>query len=148
MLAILALLSIAIILRTKGIMSNRYKRKAVLQALYTKAKEVCDKVYTTSRPTATEQMDSFILIRLPQGIYPYADTHNTTYAQMICYVRDRQGGVENVDLEEELVEGITSIFPFNDELLSCNSAPLILESKSDGMGFHSTVIQFKVVIKV
>lgn len=129
-------------------MANGYKRKEVLEELYGKALTVCDKVFTSFRPTATDKMDKFIVVRLPQGIYPYADTHNTAYVQMICFVRDRQGGIENADVMEELIDGITSFVPFNDELMSCNEKPLILETKSDGMGFHSTIIQFQIVIKI
>ena len=129
-------------------MANRYQRKDVLEALAAKAKTVCDRVYTSSRPTATDKMDAFIVVRLPQGIDPYADTHNIAYVQMNCFVRDRQGGVENVNVMEELIEGVTSLTPFNDELMSCNGSPLVLDTKSDGMGFHSTIIQFKVVIKL
>lgn len=127
---------------------NRYKRKEVFLALYNKAKTVCERVYTSSRPTATDKMDDFIIVRLPQGINPYADTHNTAYVQFLCYVRDKQGGIENQDKEEVLVNGVTSLFPFNDSLMSCNDAPLVLESKSDGMGFHCIIIQAKLVIKI
>lgn len=129
-------------------MEDRYKRIDVLEELYTKAQTVCEKVFISSRPTATDKMDKFIVVRLPQGITPYADTHSTAYVQMNCYVRDRQGGIENANVMEELIDGVISLVPFNDELISCNDAPLVLETKSDGMGFHSTAIQFKIVIKV
>ena len=129
-------------------MANRYKRKEVLQALYTKASTVCDKVFTSSRPTATDKMDEFIVVRLPQGIDPYADTHNIAVVQMNCFVRDRQGGIAREDVMEEMIEGITALTPFNDSLMSRNDTPLILNTVSDGMGFHSTIIQFKIVIKL
>lgn len=129
-------------------MANRYKREEVLQALYTKASTVCDKVFTSSRPTATDKMDEFIVVRLPQGIDPYADTHNIAVVQMNCFVRDRQGGIAREDVMEEMIEGITALTPFNDSLMSCNDSPLILNTVSDGMGFHSTIIQFKIVIKL
>lgn len=129
-------------------MANRYKRKEVLQALYTKASTVCDKVFTSSRPTATDKMDEFIVVRLPQGIDPYADTHNIAVVQMNCFVRDRQGGIAREDVMEEMIDGITALTPFNDSLMSCNDTPLILNTVSDGMGFHSTIIQFKIVIKL
>ena len=129
-------------------MSNRYRRKAVLRELFEKALSVCDRVFTSSRPTATEKMERFIVVRLPQGISPYADTHNAAYGQFVCFARDRQGGVENVDVMEEMIEGVSSLFPFNDALLSCNGKPVVFETKSDGMGFHSTIIQFRIVIKV
>lgn len=129
-------------------MACRYKRKEVLQELYTKALTVCDRVFTSSRPTATDKMDEFIVVRLPQGISPYADTHNIAYVQMICFVRDRQGGIENTNVMDNLIDGVTSLVPFNDSLMSCNDSPLVLDTKSDGMGFHSTIIQYKVVIKL
>ena len=129
-------------------MANRYKREEVLQELYDKALTVCDKVFTSSRPTATDKMDEFIVIRLPQGIDPYADTHNTAYVQMNCFVRDRQGGIANESVIEQMIDGVASLTPFNDELIACNDTPLVLETKSDGMGFHSTIIQFKIVIKI
>ena len=128
-------------------MANRYKRKDVLQELETKAAMFSSNVFST-RPSATDQMGDFVVVRLPQGILPYADTHNTAYVQMICFVRDKQGGRENIERMEELIDGITSIVPFNDALMSCNDIPVVLETKSDGMCFHSTIIQFKIVIKV
>ena len=119
-----------------------------MQELYAKALTVCEKVYTNSRPTATDKMDEFIVIRLPQGIDPYADTHNIAYVQMNCFVRDREGGISKDDVIERLIEGITSLLPFNDNLMSCNDTPIILPVVSDGMGFHSAIIQFKIVIKI
>lgn len=129
-------------------MANRYKRQEVLQELYKKALTICDKVYTSSRPTATDKMDAFVVIRLPQGIRPYADTHNTAYVQINCFARDKAGGIVSEDIMERLVDGVTNLLPFDDTLMSCNEKPLVLETKSDGMGFHSTIIQFKVIIKV
>ena len=129
-------------------MTNRYKRKDVMESLFTMAKTVCDTVYTSNRPIAAQKKDTFIVVRLPQGISAYADTHNIAYVQMNCFVRDRQGGIVNEDVMEELIDGVTALLPFDDELMSCNEKPLLMECKSDGMGFHSTIIQFKIVIKV
>lgn len=122
--------------------------KAVLEDLVTKAKTVCPKVFTSTRPVATDQMDKFIVVRLPQGLEPYADTHNIAIGQIIIFVRDRQGGIENVSVEEDMIEGISALFPFNNALMSCNNTPLVLGSKSDGMNFHSIIIQFKLVVKL
>ena len=148
MLASWVLLFIATILRTKLCMANRYQRKDVLAMLYGMVSAFCDKVFTSNRPVATDKMDSFLVIRLSQGVYPYADTHNTAYVQVHCFVRDRQGGVENVGEMERLIDGVVSLVPFNNSLMSCNDTPLVLETKSDGMGFYCTVIQFKLVINV
>lgn len=119
-----------------------------MEGLYGKALTVCEKVFTNSRPTATDKMDKFIIVKLPQGIEPYADTHNIAYVQMICFVRDREGGIAKDDVIEELIEGVTSLLPFDDSLMSCNDTPVILPTVSDGMGFHSVIIQFKIIIKI
>lgn len=131
-------------------MANRYKGKEVLEALCNMITEanISNNVYTRTRPTATEKMDEFIVIRLPQGIDPYADTHNIAYVQFNCFARDRQGGIVNENVIESMVEGVTSLMPFDTDLMSCNSTPVILEVKTDGMGFHSVIIQIKIVIKV
>lgn len=129
-------------------MANRYHRKEVLEELYNKAKTVCENVFVTTRPTATAQMKSFIVVRLPQGFRPTADTHNLVTIQLLCYVRDKQDGVEDVKTEETLVDGILNLFPYRSQLLHCGNTPLILEAKSDGMGFHSTIIQLKAVVVV
>lgn len=128
-------------------MARQYKRKEVLEELESKVAVFSQNVFST-RPSATDQMDDFIIVKLPQGIDPYADTHNVAYVQMNCFVRDKQGGREQIEKMDELIQGVTSIVPFNDELMSCNDIPLVLGTQSDGMGFHSTIIQFKVVIKI
>ena len=128
-------------------MANRYKGRQVKEALYAMVSGICDKVYT-DRPTATEQMDKFVVIRLPQGITPYADTHNIAYVQISCFSRDRQGGVVNEDALEELVDGVVNLLPFDTDLMSCNEKARIFGTTGDGMGFHSTIIQFKIIIKV
>lgn len=129
-------------------MANRYKREDVLQALRTMLSGVCDTIYTSNRETVTATKDSFIIIKLPQGIRPYADTHNTCYVQLHLFARDIANGVESIDREERLIEGVSSLLPFNTELMSCNEKPLLTESKSDGMGYHSVIMQFRITIKV
>ena len=120
----------------------------VLLDLWNRAQNVSSNVYTSSRPSATDQMDDFVVVSLPQGITPYSDTHDTAYVQMSCYVRDRQGGVENVNVIGRMVDAVRALLPFNDDLLTANTdKPLQLPSKSDGMGFHSTTLQFKILVK-
>lgn len=119
----------------------------ILQMLCDKVAGLTEKAFTNSRPLAYEQMGDFVVVRLVSED-PYADTHDMAYVQYHIYVRDRQGGIENVPRMGELVEGIKAIHPFNNTLASCNSKPTQLQSKSDGMGFHVTVIQFRLVIKL
>ena len=129
-------------------MANRYKRQAVLTALREMVLPICGDVHTSNRETVKTTSDQFVIISLPQGITPYADTHNTAYVQFHLFAKDVSNGVESITRMESLVEGISTLFPFNTELMSCNDKPIQLDSKSDGMGYHSIIMQFKIVIKV
>ena len=129
-------------------MENRYKRKDVLLALRNMILPICNEVHTSNRETVKTSSNQFVIIKMPQGITPYADTHNTAYVQLHLFAKDISNGVESIDRMENLVDACCGLFPFNTELMSCNEKPLLLESKSDGMGYHSSVMQFKIVIKV
>lgn len=129
-------------------MANRYKRQAVLSALVNMVKPICNDVHTSNRETVKTSSTQFVIIRLPQGITPYADTHNTAYVQFHLFAKDVSNGVESISRLESLIDGISTLFPFNTELMSCNDKPIQTDSKSDGMGYHSIIMQFRLVIKV
>ena len=101
----------------------------------------------TNRETVKATTDKFVIIKLPQGIDPYADTHNTAYVQFQLFAKDVSNGVESIDRMESLIDGISELFPFNNGHISCNDTPIQLPSKSDGMGYHSVIMQFKIVIR-
>lgn len=129
-------------------MLGEYHRQDILETLYKRCLSVCENVYPDRPSSARPSMDKFVVIRIPSGVKPYADTHDTCTIQFVCYVRDFQDGVENIPSVDSLVSGLLSMFPFEDELLSCKSRPLVLGSKSDGMGFHSVIIQFQTLVKI
>lgn len=129
-------------------MANRYRRKEVLEALRNMVLPICSDVHTSNRETVKTKKNQFVIIRLPQGITPYADTHNTAYVQFHLFAKDIANGVESVQRMEDLVEAFSGLFPFNTDLMSCNETPMLLDSKSDGMGYHSMIMQFRIVIKV
>ena len=133
---------------TRRDMANRYKRQAVLDALRKMILPICGEVHTSSRETVKATSNNFVIIKLPQGITPYADTHNTAYVQFHLYAKDIANGVESVQRMESLIDSVSGLFPFNTSLMSCNEKPLLLDSKSDGMGYHTSVMQFRIVIKV
>lgn len=129
-------------------MANRYKRKDVMEALRNMIVPICPDVHTSNRETVKTSSDKFVIIKMPQGIDPYADTHNTAYVQFHLFAKDIANGVESLQRMEELVDSVSNLLPFNTELMSCNDIPVLTESKTDGMGYHSSVLQFKIVIKV
>lgn len=121
---------------------------AVMDALREMVLPICDDVHTSNRETVKTTSTKFVIIKMPQGITPYADTHNTAYVQFQLFAKDIINGVESLQRMEELVDGICTLFPFNTELMSCNDKPLQMESKTDGMGYHYIIMQFRIVIKV
>lgn len=129
-------------------MANRYKRKDVMEALRNMIVPICPDVHTSNRETVKTSSDKFVIIKMPQGIDPYADTHNIAYVQFHLFAKDIANGVESLQRMEELVDSVSNLLPFNTELMSCNDIPVLTESKTDGMGYHSSVLQFKIVIKV
>lgn len=128
-------------------MANRYNRQAVLASLRELVLSKCNEVYFNNRETVKTSSICFVVIRLPQGIDPDSNIHNTAVVQFQLFAKDVNNGVEGIARMENLVDGISSLFPFNNGLISCNDTPLMLDSKSDGMGYHSIIMQFKIVIK-
>ncbi len=125
-----------------------YQYERILRALNDKFSGVCGNVFIENRPAAYEQMEEFLVIRLPQGIQPYADTHDTAYVQMICFVRDKHQGLVDAARLSHLAAEVKALCPFNDGFISCNEKPKQAGVTSDGTGFHSIVIQFKIVISL
>ena len=119
----------------------------MLSELRTMVLTKCNEVYMTNRETVKATTDKFVIIKLPQGIDPYADTHNIAYVQFLLFAKDVNNGVESIDRLEKLIDGISDLFPFNNGHISCNDTPIQLPSTSDGMGYHSVIMQFKIVIK-
>ena len=128
-------------------MTSIYKRRDVLLELREMILPICSDIHTSNRETVKTTKKQFVIIKMPQGISPYADTHNTAYVQIHLFVKDISNGIESVEKMESLVEQVSSLFPFSSDLMSCNETPLLLESKSDGMGYHSSVLQFRITIK-
>lgn len=129
-------------------MANEYKRKDVLEALRAMVLPVCSDVHMSNRETVKTSSNQFVIIRLSQGIRPYADTHNIAYVQFHLFAKDIANGVESVQRMEDLVDGICGLFPLSSELMSCNEKPIMSDSKSDGMGYHSIIMQFRITIKI
>jgi hypothetical protein len=134
-------------------MANRYKRKEILEALFTMMQGVVDEVYTTNRPTTKDPTQDWAVVKLPYGINAESSITNNAYAQIQLFYKDRQNGIESVNggevliddtiaaIKEQLVEGGTY-----GHLMTCNEEPRLMSFKSDFMGYHAVVIQFKLII--
>ena len=118
----------------------------VLQSLYELTADITPNRFITTRPNAVgEQMEEFLLIRIPQPMRDQGDTYQSTYGQINVFVRDLQGGLENTFRLEELQQAVMALFPIVAERFSAID-PILLNGGADGAGFHSLIIQFSITI--
>lgn len=123
-----------------------YPRMEVLQSLCELTADITPNRFITSRPNAVgEQMDEFLLIRLPQRITEPGDTYQLTTGQIAVFARDVQGGLENSLMLELMQDAVCSLFPISTDLYLA-TRPILLPGGSDGAGFHSLIIQFNIRI--
>ena len=123
-----------------------FPRKEVLQSLYELTADITSNRFITTRPSSTDKsMQEFLLIRVPQPIRDRGDTYQSTKGQISVFVRDVQGGLENTFRLEELQQAVMELFPIVADHYHAKM-PVLLPGGSDGVGFHSLIIQFNITI--
>lgn len=123
-----------------------YPRMEVLQSLYELTADITPNRFITTRPNAVgEQMEEFLLIRLPQRITQPGDTYQLTTGQIAVFARDIQSGLENSFMLELMQDAVCALFPIRADLYLA-TRPILLPGGSDGAGFHSLIIQFNIRI--
>lgn len=132
-----------------------YPRMGLLQSLYELTADITPNRFITSRPTAVgEQMNEFLLIRLPQRITEPGDTYQLTMGQIAVFARDTQctdkrgnaiSSMENTLMLEVMQEAVCALFPIRTDLYLA-TRPVLLSGGSDSAGFHSLIIQFNIRI--
>ena len=123
-----------------------FPRMDVLQSLYELTADITSNRFISTRPSAVgEQMNEFLLIRLPQRITQPGDTYQLTTGQIAVFARDIQGGLENSFMLELMQDAVCSLFPIRSDLYLA-TRPMLLNGGSDGAGFHSLIIQFNIRI--
>lgn len=134
-------------------MANRFKRKEILKALFDMMSDIVEEVHTTDRPTVKDSTKSWAVVSLPYGINAETSITNYANARIQMFYKDRENGIENVDAGEELVDKTINAMKRDlvaggrfESLMTCNDEPRVIYFKSDHMGYHAIVIQFKVII--
>ena len=123
----------------------QFKRFDILKELDSLTAGISDSRFVQTRPNAVgEQMKDFLLLRLPQAMRDSGDTYQTTYGQIVIFVRD-VNGMENTFRLEQMQKQVVEQFPIVNELFHAKN-PVLLASASDGAGFHSLTIQFNITI--
>ena len=114
-----------------------YPRLEVLQSLCELTASVSENRFISTRPNAVgEQMQDFLLIRLPQTIYDRGDTYQSTKGQIAVFARD---------VLEKMQTAVLDLFPLATDRYHAKE-PLLLPGGADGAGFHSLIIQFNITI--
>ena len=116
-----------------------YRRMDILKQIADAVTGIGEKVFITDRPAAEQKaMKDFVVIRLQQTI-------QDTYCQINVFAHDRSNGIENTVRLDEMQMEVVSKFPIVTELFSAVS-PRLLPGGNDGLGFHSLIIQAKLII--
>lgn len=124
----------------------QYPRMDVLQSLHELTADITPNRFISTRPNAVgEQMEEFLLIRLPQRITQPGDTYQLTTGQIVVFARDIQEGQENTLMLELMQDAVCSLFPIRSDLFLA-TRPILMYGGSDGAGFHSLIIQFSIRI--
>ena len=117
-----------------------YRRMDILKQIADAVTGIGEKVFITDRPAAEQKA-----IRLPQTIQDKGSTYQDTYCQINVFAHDRSNGIENTVRLDEMQMEVVSKFPIVTELFSAVS-PRLLPGGNDGLGFHSLIIQAKLII--
>lgn len=128
-----------------------YRRLEVLQSLERLTAGITGNRFVSTRPIAIgEQMEEFLLIRLPQKINQWGDVCQFSTGQISIFARDIQGGLENTLMLELMQSAVMELFSdngvLNTELFSAWD-PELLYGGADGAGFHYLTIQFQIQLK-
>lgn len=129
--------------------------KEILQGLSTKAKTVCSTVYTQERPTAVAGgLNQFVVVSTPVGFHEEVHgaklswwTHTTV--QFAIYVKDKATAANpnqmNIPSSDTIMQGIMDLIPFTIEgstnTYNVVDPEILYAGRSDGNGFHVTLIQ-------
>lgn len=128
-----------------------YPRMEVLQSLYELTADITPNRFITTRPNAIgKQMEEFLLVRISQSMDEWGNVCQFSTGQIAVFARDVQGGLENSLKLEQMQSAVMNIFG-KERVINTPTytawEPRLLPGGSDGAGFHSLIIQFKLQIK-
>lgn len=128
-----------------------YPRMEVLQSLYELTVDITPNRFITTRPNAVgEQMEEFLLIRISQSMGEWGNVCQFSTGQIAVFAKDAQGGLENTLMLELMQSAVMEIFG-KERVINTPTytawEPRLLPGGSDGAGFHSLIIQFRLQIK-
>lgn len=119
--------------------------KAVRQFIFEQAKTICDNVFDTTRPSATDRMEQFIVVALKNKI-PHSSITDKAWIQFHVYVRDGAKGIFRDEAMQEMIDAVKGL-DLKTPLFALNGGePYETDPKTDGLGFHAVAIQYSVTL--
>ena len=118
---------------------------AVRQFIYEQAKTICDNVFDTSRPSATDRMEQFIVVALKNKI-PHSSITDKAWIQFHIYVRDGARGTFRDNVMQQMIDDVKGL-DLKTPLFALNGGePYETDPKADGLGFHAVSIQYSITM--
>lgn len=121
-----------------------FNRLDILKIFKTAFSDIVPKVYYTDRPSSTNtQYSTFIVVK--SGDMEDNGAWQDSYINLLIFAKDTDG-LESTSVLDGLQKEIFNKLPITNDILFTQK-PMMLESKSDGSGFHYITIYFGIIIK-
>lgn len=118
---------------------------AVREFIYTKAQTICDNVFDTTRPTATDKMSKFIVVALKNKT-PHSTITDKAWIQFHLFVQDGARGTFKDAVMQSFIDDVKGLDLKTDLFALNGGEPFETDPKPDNLGFHAVVIQYSVTL--
>lgn len=121
------------------------RSSAVRQFIYERAQTICDNVFDTTRPSASEQMDKIIVVALKNKV-PHSTITDKAWIQFHLYVRDGARGTFRDTVMQNFIDEVKGL-DLTTPLFALNGGePYETDPKPDNLGFHAVILQYSVTL--
>lgn len=126
---------------------NKPTLGAIYGELVNAVKGIGKPVFLGRPKTTAGENREFIVIDLPtelrQTIKGGMGVSESCYGTFTAFVKAKTDGTMNVNAQSALSQAIMDVFPISDKHVSAAN-PTILAQGEDGLGYHVTVITFRI----
>lgn len=118
----------------------------ILQELCEMLSGISENVFAGSRPSAKQkQMQDFIVVSFPTNI-PDSKVVQETTLRIDLAARNTVNGLENTLRLQEMLDGVTALFPIHPSMRYTVSNPTLVLKGDDGLGFSHWLINADILI--
>lgn len=107
---------------------------------------ISENVTASNRPSAKQkQMKDFIVVSFPTNI-PDSKVVQATTLRIDLAARNTVNGLENTPRLQEMLDGVTALFPIHPSMRYTVSNPTLVLKGDDGLGFSHWLINADILI--